>query len=327
MRRTCLALASATLALFSRESTAQPVSPAPEARPVTPAPQQAPPAPAAPAPSPPQAASPAPAPAPAPSPALPAGGEKAPAAPSSPPEYYIEEQKKEQAAPGARQETEIYEPPPPPQVEGERPPPLKPNYIAPKTAFWAGLRFSYFVPYGTLWFDGTYNALGPYHRRLFSAYASPGPAGEVDVGVRLGRRYNVFAAWEHASLGPGDLDPDSFGGQQRGNSNYYGVGFRFSTNPDGLGFLLEIGLGYRDFRAYWSDGTKLTLSDSIPDGRIGLGADIRVNKWLSLEPMVVFGGGSFTTLEWSTHRALGAYDQQGSYGTFALQLGAHADVF
>jgi hypothetical protein len=325
MRRIPFALTGALLALVARESAAQPAPPpASEARPEMPA--------AAPptgekkdAPAPPAAPSSTPSPATAPAP----NAEKAPPSPTTPPEYYVEEQKRQPAAPGEKHEAEIYEPPPPPIVETEAPPPLQPKYLAPKTAFWAGLRGSYFVPFGTLWFDGNYDGQGglSYRRRYFSSYAAPGPAAEVDVGARLGRRYNVFAYWEHASLGTGDLDPNSFGGQQRGNSNLYGVGFRFSTNPDGLGFILEIGIGYRDFRAYWADGTTLTLTDSIPDGRIGFGADIRVSKWLSLEPMVVFGAGSFATLEFSNHGALGPYDQSGQYSTFALELGAHADVF
>src|SRR5262249_14246876 len=125
----------------------------------------------------------------------PPNGEKAPPAPAGKPEYFVEEQKQSPAPPGAKHENEIYEPPPPPLVEAEAPPPLKPNYVAPKTAFWAGLRVSYFIPFGTLWFDGNYDGQGglSYRRRLFSAYASPGPAAEVDIGVRLGRRYNVFA--------------------------------------------------------------------------------------------------------------------------------------
>src|ERR1041385_3725905 len=252
---------------------------------------------------------------------------------SAPPEYYVEDQKKGALAPGVSPGGEIYEPPPPPVVVAEPPPPIQPNYIAPKTAFWAGLRLAYFVPFGTLWYDGADvgQAGLVYRRRLFSAYASPGPAAEVDVGARIGRRYNLFAMWEHASLGAGNLDQDSFGGQQRGSTNLYGVGFRFSTQPNTVGFLLEIGLGYRDFRAYWSDGTGLVMNDTFFDARIGLGVDIRVNKWLSLSPMVVFGEGSFQSARFSSpaggHGALTALDQDGEYGTFSLQIGAHADVF
>jgi hypothetical protein len=196
-----------------------------------------------------------------------------------------------------------------------------------------GLRLAYFVPFGTLWFDGNYDGQGGllYRRRLFSGYASPGPAAEIDVGARVGRRYNLFAMWEHASLGPGDLDPDSFGGQQRGSTNLYGVGFRFSTQPDTVGFLLEIGLGYRTFKAYWTDGTELSMGDTFFEGRLGIGIDIRLSKWMALSPMLVFSQGSFTSAQFSGPTAhysgYTPYDQNGQYDTFSVQLGAHADVF
>lgn len=257
-----------------------------------------------------------------------------PGASSAPPEYYVEEQKKGAIAPGAvGPGYDIYEPPPPPVVTTEPPPPIEPSYLAPKTAFWAGLRLAYFVPFGTLWFDGSDVGQGGlvYRRRLFSAYASSGPAAEVDIGARVGRRYNFFAMWEHASLGTGDLDPNSFGGQERGATNLYGAGFRFSTQPNTVGFLLELDLGYRDFRAYWADGTELTLNDTFFDLRVGFGVDIRTSKWLSISPMVVFGGGSFQSSQFSgphgTYPALTALDREGEYGTVSLQIGAHADVF
>jgi len=264
-------------------------------------------------------------------PEAPEGPKEGKPPPSGPPEYYVEEQKRGAEAPGASP-TAIYEPPPPPVLAVEPPPPIQPNYVAPKTAFWAGLRVAYFVPFGPLWFDGSDVQGGlVYRRRPFSAYASPGPAAEVDIGVRLGRRYNVFAMWEHASLGTGNLDPNAFGGQERGNTNLYGAGFRFSTQPNTVGFLVEIGLGYRDFRAYWADGTSLVMNDTFFDAHIGLGADIRVNKWLSLSPMAVFGAGAFQSAEFSgpsgSYPALGALDREGDYGTFSLQIGAHADVF
>jgi len=210
---------------------------------------------------------------------------------------------------------------------------MAPSYVAPKTAFWAGLRLAYFVPFGTLWFDGNYDGLGglAYRRRMFSAYASPGPAAEVDVGARLGRRYNIFAMWERASLGAGNLDPDSFGGQQRGNTNFYGVGFRFSTHPDSVGMLIEVGFGYRTLKTYWANGNELSLDGTFFEGRIGLGVDLRISKWLSLSPMVVFSQGSFTSVQFSgptvRYGGFTPYDQEGQYNTFSLQLGAHADVF
>ncbi len=213
----------------------------------------------------------------------------------------------------------VYEPPPPPPVSRRAP---------PRNAFWAGVRVGAMLPFGSLWVDG-FN--GFYRQRTFRDYASPGAMFQVDVGARVARHYNVFAMWEHASLGSGSLDGSSFGGQEHGATNLYGVGVRFSTDPSGIGFLMEVGLGYRDFRAYWNDGTRLTLSDGWLDGHIGLGADIRVNRWLSLSPMIVLGGGSFDSAHWSgpgaSGNALTPFDENGEYGTLTFQLGGHADVF
>ena len=104
-----------------------------------------------------------------------------------------------------------------------------------------------------------------------------------------------------------------------------------SDLPSSIGFLTEIGLGYRDFRAYWSDGTELSLTGGWFDARIGFGVDIRVARWFSLEPMVVIAGGSFDDAKWSgpggSRNALTQYDSGAGYGTLTLVLGAHADVF
>jgi hypothetical protein len=145
----------------------------------------------------------------------------------------------------------------------------------------------------------------------------------------------VFALFEHASFGAGSLDDKSFGGQERGASNFYGAGLRFSTDPGAVGFAMEVALGYRDFRAYWADGTELAMTDGFLDARIGLGADIRVNRWFSLSPMLVLGGGSFGSGRWSgpagSYNAMTSspplLDESGQYGTFALQLGGHVDLY
>jgi hypothetical protein len=95
--------------------------------------------------------------------------------------------------------------------------------------------------------------------------------------------------------------------------------------------LIELGLGYRTFTAYWANGNELSLDGTFFEGRLGIGLDIRVSKWLSLSPMVVFSQGSFTSAEFTSTKAhysgLTPYDQEGQYNTFSLQLGAHADVF
>ena len=223
--------------------------------------------------------------------------------------------------------------PPPPTAIYEPPLPPPPSTLVPETAFWAGARLSWFIPFGSLWVDSFGSEAGVYYRRrLFEDYASPGPALEFDIGARLARRYLVFALLEHSFLGKGSLDENAYGGQSGGHTTLYGAGVRVSTEPASIGFLLELGLGYRDFRASWRDGTELTLTGGFLDARIGAGVDIRVNKHFSLSPMVLFGGGTFGHAEWSgpgrpSGDALGRYDEFGQYGTFAIQVGGHFDVY
>jgi hypothetical protein len=257
--------------------------------------------------------------------APPAPGAPAPAAADTkaPPLYYVEPRDQGEA----QQPSTVYEPPTPAYVYEPLPPPRPPQTAPPRTALWLGVRAGVMIPFGSLWTDG-FN--GFYRQRTFHDYASTGPMFQIDVGARLARHYNVFAMWEHGALGSGDLDDKSFGGQEWGATNMYGVGVRFSTDPNGIGFLMEIGLGYRQFTAYWNDGTRLSLSDGWLDAHIGLGADIRVSRWLSLSPMIVLGGGSFDTARWSgphgSSDALGPLDEGGEYGVLSFQLGAHADI-
>lgn len=141
----------------------------------------------------------------------------------------------------------------------------------------------------------------------------------------------MFAIWEHAFLAPGGLDEDSFGGQKYGSTNFYGVGLRFSSDPDDIGFLVEIALGYRKFTAQWESDAELELSDGFFDARIGLGADIRLSGALSLSPMIKLGSGTFSEATWKTTEgsgsALGQLDESGQYGTLMFEMGAHFDLY
>lgn len=216
----------------------------------------------------------------------------------------------------------IHEPPPPPE----------PRHRTPKTSLWTGARLGWFFPFGSAWLDG-YTVDGiccNYQRRPWSDYASSGPHFELDVGARLGRYYNLFALYEHAVLGPGKRDADSFGGQKRGHTELYALGFRFSSNPDDIGLLLEIALGYRRFVARWSDGTRLALSDGLFDARVGLGADIRLSDGFALSPLVSFDSGVFTKSIWSgdgnKRSARTPFDQNAQYAAVIVSIGAHFDI-
>jgi hypothetical protein len=281
----------------------------------------------------------------APPPPAEGGASNAPpsGAPSAAPpsQYYMEPGARNDAPPGppagAPPPPGYYEPPPPgyyAQPVWEPPPPPKPHHRAPKTAFWLGARVGWFIPFGTLWnryHPPAGQQLDYYESVNWSEYASAGPMLEGDVGMRFSRYYNVFLAWEHASLGAGSAEPAAYGGQDHGETDYYAIGLRFSSDADRVGFLTEIDLGYRRFRAVWADGTELQFTQAPLEFRIGLGADIRLGPWFSLSPMVTLGAGVFGDAEavapdGSRSNVLNPNDENGGHGWLTLQLGGHFDL-
>jgi hypothetical protein len=280
-----------------------------------------------------------------------------PAAPAESPEVVAPREPKKTAAPEpppkahtrrnrpAPRGQPVYEPPPPGAyvhpVVYEPPPPPPPAHVAPKTAFWLGGRIGWFVPFGNLWANCTLrDAYGCIAARgvPFSDYASSGPMFEVDVGVRLGRRYNLLLLWERAELGEGKNNPEALPSTppeetraSGADSDYYALGFRFSSDPDEVGFLTEFALGYRRARVQWDDGTELQLTDAPFEFRLGLGADIRFSSLFALSPLVTVGFGGFGEAEWvypdgSSENARTGDDLSDTHGWFTLQVGGHFDL-
>jgi hypothetical protein len=216
----------------------------------------------------------------------------------------------------------------------EPPPPPKPRHLAPKHAFWVGGRLAWFVPFGNLWATCTTVINGICHvaeTTAFSDYASSGPAFELDVGARLGRNYNLFLLWERAELGDGSAEADLHGGQRGGDTDFWALALRVSSNPDKVGFLTEIALGYRRFRAVWADGTELRLTNAPFEARIGLGADIRLSRAFSLSPLLTLGVGSFNEAEWAnadgtTTPATDDFDIRAGHGWLTIGMGGHFDI-
>ncbi len=212
----------------------------------------------------------------------------------------------------------VYEPPPPPE----------PRHVAPRTAFWAGLRLGWFLPFGDIYARCQDRACYYVDSVPWRRYASPGPMLELDAGVRLGRNYVVFALWERSWLGAGDAP---LHGQEGGPTDFWAAAVRFSSNPDGVGFLTEIAFGYRRARLDLGEGGELRLEDAPFEARLGVGADIRVNEMLSLSPLLTLGVGRFdevtqvapdgTRTDW-----LRDYDPI-AHGSLTLQVGGHFDLF
>ncbi|MES1174506.1 MAG: hypothetical protein ABUL62_09255 [Myxococcales bacterium] len=259
-----------------------------------------------------------------------AGG--APAAPPGPP------------PPPPAGATEIYEPPPPGFFPGDpvfEPQPLpEPHHLAPRTSLWAGARLGWFVPFGSAFARG--GPVGSYGDVNLKGvpwrdYVSSGPMFEIDLGARLSRNYNVFALWEHAELGSGRGDPDAqsptgaspVGKSKSGDTDFWGVGIRATSDPDYIGFVTELAIGYRRARAKY-DGEEIQFTDAPFEARLGMGAEFRLNRVVSLSPMVTIGVGSFGTIDRVSGNTIAdhtqADDQMDGHAWATFTIGGSFDV-
>ncbi len=217
----------------------------------------------------------------------------------------------------------MYEPPPPPLI----------LHRAPYNALWVGARLGVLFPFGNAYAIDA----GPYYEygESWQGLASSGPSLEGDVGVRFARRYILYGFWEHAWLGTGS-DPTwrtvgsppvgAFGDQKSATTDYAGVGFRWSSRPDYVGLVIDLGLGYRWFRERWNSGTAMDLQ-GFGEFRFGFGADIRMTRSFSLSPLIMFSSGSFIDREITFPGYAPAPIQSlaGSHGTVTLSIGGHFD--
>jgi hypothetical protein len=261
-------------------------------------------APAAPAATTPPAATAPPAAAPpAAAPAPDAGGPApAPAPPKAPPgdEYFVEQAPAGAPPPAAAEPPAPSEPPPfeppPPGTYYEPPPPPVSRHVAPLTSLWLGARVGWFIPFGNLWAraEPVSGSNGYVLRGVpWSDYASSGPMFELDAGVRLSRAYTVFGLWERAQLASGDNDGGPDGAQDGAESDFWALGLRASSNPDRLGFLTEVAVGYRRARTFFKNDVQYQFTDAPFEARLGLGAEWRFNPLSSLSALLTVGVGGF----------------------------------
>lgn len=275
------------------------------------------------------------------SPAAPSASTPATAPPGeqAPPgdQYFVEPAPAEPpaAAPGPT-EPPPFEPPPPGLVVVEPPPPQPVHHRAPQNSLWLGARLGWFFPFGNL-----YAKAQPVSDQSGSGYtlegipwrdyASSGPMFELDAGVRLGRSYTVFALWERAQLGTGDYVDPTDGEQDYADTDFWAVGLRASSNPDNLGFITEVAVGYRRARTVFKNDVEYQFTDAPFEARLGLGAELRLSRLTTFSALATVGVGGFGDLErvQPNHAATSvakSYDQSDGHAWATLNVGAHFDL-
>lgn len=278
----------------------------------------------------PPSAAPAPDAPPASSSTPPAPNEAPPAPPGD--QYYVE-------PPGAAAAPQPlpFEPPPPGRPLYEPPPPPQPRHVAPRMSLWAGARLGWFFPFGNLWARGvpagssagsTYYVL---QGKPWSTYASSGPMLELNLGLRLSRSYTVFAVWERAETGSGSENSGPDGEQARGDSDFWALALRANSNPNRLGFVTEVAIGYRRARTLFESGAEYQFTDAPFEARLGLGAEYRFSRTFTLSALASVGVGGFGLAErvgpnGNVSSLTTRFDEGDGHAWATLGVGGHFDL-
>jgi hypothetical protein len=190
--------------------------------------------------------------------------------------------------------------------------------VADDHAFWTGLRFGGFIPYGGLYAERSLVTTP------FQHVATGGPAIELDVGVRFGRCFVGYGFFEHVWLGRGTSPAwtTPHDGQVGAAMQAAGIGLRWISDPARFGLVADVGLSYRWFSANWADETKVRMH-GFGDVRVGGGASVRVARHVSLVPLLTVYTGAFSQRSLDG-QPLG--QSASSYIATALTLGGYLDL-
>jgi hypothetical protein len=180
------------------------------------------------------------------------------------------------------------------------------------------MRLGAFLPYGGLYTEQTFVTTP------FQHVATGGPALELDIGARFARRFVGYGYFEHVWLGRGQSPAwtNAHEGQQTVSTQAVGIGIRWISHPEGIGFVADVGLSHRWFSARWADATTVRMH-GFGDIRVGVGAHWSIARHWALVPMLTAYTGAFSerTLDGQPFGAATS-----SYVAGALTLGAYLDI-
>jgi hypothetical protein len=194
-------------------------------------------------------------------------------------------------------------PPPPPVLVYVAP---EPPVHAPHFSLWLGGRAGLLAYSGGLYVNnqqtGAIETTGNFVR--------PGLGLELDVGARLGKRYIPYLALELGVAGAGHR----FDSSTSASTSFLGVGFRYlAGNVDTVAFASDLSVGIRKFQVSNSSGT--WTASGLEIFRLGLGAEVRVNNYFAVSPMLTLSGGTLTDTSGNISFAPNQGDLQTGPGT------------
>jgi len=186
--------------------------------------------------------------------------------------------------------------PPPPAGQPEQPQEWAPQKKTSSMGLLLGLRAGVMFPTGNLEKGINGNA-----DTSMSDVVTTGGALGFEGNLRFAKHFLVGLGFEHGFYGKGDkidtnVGPAGTNVSTTIASNLVDVHVGYISNPDGLGFYAELGLGYR-----WLSGTTsfngTDETTTFKGGELGLGAGmfIKAGSAIRIIPKVNFGIGQFST--------------------------------
>jgi hypothetical protein len=203
-------------------------------------------------------------------------------------------------------------------------------------SLWLSAKLGWFFPFGNAWANGRVVEAMPasyivLEGEPWTNYARSGPMFELNAGARIARSYTVFALWERAQTRSGSFSSPDTGEQSGGDSDFWALGLRANSDPDRIGFVTEVAVGYRRARTRFESGAEYQFTEAPFEARLGLGLEYRTSRLLSFSLMGTVGVGAFGKVEQVTAdgRVISVTDEQDAadghaWGT--LNLGAHFDL-
>jgi len=162
-----------------------------------------------------------------------------------------------------------------------------------------------------------------------------GTGFEASLGYRFGPAWTFYGAYEYGKFRSGRVTGDG------ASSSVLALGMRANTNPEGLGFFFDIGLGYRWLTMKNSpiaaaNGTTVMQDATSQYGgvdmlRLGLGLAIASSKHVNWHVGLTGAAGSFSKLNESGCSMGGdcksiPEERRGSYAFGGLSIGGQFDM-
>lgn len=248
--------------------------------------------------------------------------------------------------------------PPPPAKHAPPPPPAAVYAPPPSDAYastttpssrgfrerWAlGVRLNFLSPgENSSLVKGTHNGLRD--------FVGSGTGLELALGYRVSPSWTPYGFFEYARFKNGTINHDV---DDRVSSAQVGLGIHANTNPDGLGFLFDIGIGYRWLTVPYGSGQLSSLDSgagNVPTGpgkatyggvtamRLGLGLSIASSKHVRWDLMAQGSFGSFSMRKDSNNVCVAGgtgkgeacetipEDKRGAHAFLGVSLGALFDL-